>query len=59
MLLPRSAEVNGKKGEACRNVLAASDTDQVIWKGVSRRKKTIPAELFFVGLGVLGRAELS
>lgn len=58
MLLPQSAEVNGKTGEACRNVLVASDVEQIIWKGVSRRKKT-PAELFSVGLGVLGRAELS
>lgn len=59
MLLPRSAEVNGKKGEACRNVLAASDAEQAVWKGVNRRKKTIPVELFFVGLGVLDKAELS
>lgn len=59
MLLSRSAEVNVKKGEACRNVLAASDAEQVIWKGVSRRKKKTPSELFSVGLGVLGRAKLS
>lgn len=59
MLLSRRAEVDVKTGEACRDVLVASDAEQVVWKGVSRRKKKTPAELFSVGLGVLGRVELS
>lgn len=59
MLLSRRAEVNVKTGEACRNVLVASDAEQVVWKGVSRRKKKPPAELFSVRLGMLGRVELS